>query len=66
MRTKGRAWILHGEAEEEVLMRTKSASADKDKGMCSTERECRAVRGPYQSRLMKLFERGHGTCTVST
>jgi hypothetical protein len=31
MRTKGRAWISHGDAEEIVLMRTKHA--DKDNGM---------------------------------
>jgi len=63
---KGRTWIPHGDAEEVVLMRTKYVSADKDNGLCSTERQCRAVRGPYQSRLMKLFERRHETCTVST
>ena len=66
MGTKGRAWIPHGDAEDEVLMRTKYVWPGKDNGMSSTGRECRAARGPYQGRSMKLFERGHGTRTVST
>ncbi len=33
MTTKGRAWILHRDAEEVVLMRTKHVPADKENGM---------------------------------
>jgi hypothetical protein len=62
---QGRAWILHGDAEDEVFMRTKYVWPGKDNGMSRTGRECRAVRGPCQGRLMKLLERGHGMRTVS-
>ncbi len=60
--TKGRAWILHGDAEEEVLMRTKHVSADKETA-CAVRGE---NAGLYKVQLMRLFKRGHGMRMVST
>ena len=41
MRTKGRAWISHGDAEEIVLLRTKQASAAVSSGRWVGEGESR-------------------------
>jgi hypothetical protein len=47
-------------------MRAKHASVDKESRLRGTEKGGGAIRDSYLSSLMKLFERRHETCTVST